>query len=693
MQKMMLLGVLALGMSWHAVGDPGIASDAVSKVVTLLDTMKLKAEDDMHAEDVQYSTYSTWANATLTMKTIELGKENAEIKSLNAQIKSLNSQMAKLNQDINTQQQAILRYNGELSAATQAREDSHTEFNAHWKDYNETIDALAGATATLSARAHDSAQAGSLLQISALIEAQALEDPSLFSEESKSAFRELLATQAPSFLQVKDAPAVKGYENHMEPILEMFGNLTNKFTQERIDLVAAETQKQHDFEMLASELNNQITTATATKDSLTGNLNTATANLGDAQKTLVDTTAERDATSAYIQDLSTTFSIKGSDFKSRRKLRVDEIEGMRKALEILNSDDVTGSAGRNTAMLFQERAERRHRVFQSLKPTSLAQLRGAKKVPLQLRLAEFLQQQGQSIGSRVLMALAAHAGDDPLAQVKTMITDVIAQLQSEHRSEDDHSGWCRGELMTNENNRIQKSNNVDALHAELDKLNADVTQLAQSISEQAQEISTLQVSLAQATELRAKEKGENANSLKDATNGEIALQKAIAIITQFYDKAAKEPPPIFDATYQGNQAGAQGAGGIIATLEGLMADFSKLGADTRQEEQTAVTEFRQFSKDTNVQLATLQAGKHDSESERSTKTELIATRTNDLKAADNDLLAATEYYNQLNKSCVNDQIDKQKKRNDEIDSLQKALQFLNETDDLFADVTTAAPAF
>lgn len=701
MQKTLFVFVGALALA--AAQRPGIAGNAVSQVVTLLDNLQLKAQEDLHAEDVQFATFATWSNVTITQKTAELAEENQQIKDTNDNINSLQAKMDKLNQDITDLTNDILRYTNDLNQATQARATSHEEFLAHYKDYNESLDALASATATVKAKAVDKSQvaAGALLQVSALLELESLRNPSHMNKDALASFRQLLEPEALTFLQVDsevmDEPVVKGYENHMEPILEMFGNLTAKFTQEVFDLKAAETQKEHEFDLLKADMQNQINTASATKDSKNGALAAATADQASAKQTLVDITNERDATSQYLKDTTTTYQIKTSDYKTRHKLRVDELNAMKQALTILNSDDVTGSAGRNTAALLQVRRERRHVLY---KATSLIQLRGAKQVPLKLRLMEFLQQQGQSIGSRVLMALAAHVSDDPLAQVKTMIQGVITQLESEHRGEADHVNWCAGELQTNLNNRIEKSNSVDALTAEIDGLNANVNTLVQTIAEQASEISTLQIQIANATQIRANEKAENLASLNDANNGQMALEKAINIISNFYNRAAKatvllqvkeDPPPIFSDAYQGNQAGAQGNTGLISVLQGLLADFTQLASDTEQEEQTALTEFRQFQRDSNTQLASLQQSKEDNEFDRSQTSQLIISKTADLNAAKNDLSAATAYYNKLNSSCVNDQLDKQKKRDDEIDSLKKALDFLNETADLFADLNVTTP--
>merc|ERR1711862_800300 len=100
----------------------------------------------------------------------------------------------------------------------------------------------------------------------------------------------------------------------------------------------------------------------------------------------------------YLADMTATCSMKASDFESRQQLSLEELEAIQKAIEIISSDAVSGSAEKHLPALVQKSA--------------LAQLRGDAANPLQVHAAEFLRDQGTLLKSRVLSALAVRVADD-----------------------------------------------------------------------------------------------------------------------------------------------------------------------------------------------------------------------------------------------------------------------------------------
>merc|ERR1719281_519453 len=68
--------------------------------------------------------------------------------------------------------------------------------------------------------------------------------------------------------------------------------------------------------------------------------------LQDTQSTLKDDTK-------YLADLTSGCTQKSNDFQARQKLRADEIVAIEKAVEILSSDDVMGSANKHLPSMLQ----------------------------------------------------------------------------------------------------------------------------------------------------------------------------------------------------------------------------------------------------------------------------------------------------------------------------------------------------
>merc|ERR1712194_723887 len=114
-----------------------------------------------------------------------------------------------------------------------------------------------------------------------------------------------------------------------------------------------------------------------------------------------------------------------------------------------------------------------------VKSSALVSLRSDLSTATRANLVTFLRARGKELNSRVLIALADHASDDPFRKVKKMIKDLIVRLMEEANEEADHKGWCDTELSTNEQTRKEKTEAVETLHAEIDQLEASIAKLTE----------------------------------------------------------------------------------------------------------------------------------------------------------------------------------------------------------------------
>merc|ERR1719498_2039187 len=207
-------------------------------------------------------------------------------------------------------------------------------------------------------------------------------------------------------------------------------------------------------------------------------------NKADAEGDLQDTTTTRDEDKKYLADLTSTCEQKASDFESRQQLRAEEIEAIEKAIEIVSSGAVAGNADKHLPGLVQ---------------TSFAQLRADSASMNQQRVASYLRRQADTLGSRVLSALATRVESDPFAKVKKMIKDLIVKLMEEANEEAEHKGWCDTELSTNEQTRKEKTQAVETLHAEIDELEASIAKLTEDITSLTEAVADLDAAMTEAT--------------------------------------------------------------------------------------------------------------------------------------------------------------------------------------------------
>jgi len=430
----------------------------------------------------------------------------------------------------------------------------------------------------------------------------------------------------------------------------------------------------HAYDMLMQDLNAQIAQATQDRDEKAESKAKALQAKADATGDLKDTTTTRDADSKYLADLTATCEQKASDFESRQQLRADEIVAVEKAIEIISSGAVAGSADKHLPGLLQK--------------SSFAQLRADLSTQAQGRVAKYLQSRAKQLNSRVLATLAQHAEDDPFTKVKKMIKDLIVRLMEEANEEAEHKGWCDTELSTNEQTRKEKTEAVETLHAEIDQLEASIAKLTEDISELTKAVAELDAAMAKATKLRQAEKATNTETIADSEAAQTAVAQALTVLKEFYAKAAeatafvqqKAEPEIFDKAYTG--MGGE-AGGVVGMLEVIESDFARLEADTKASEASAQKEYDTFMTDSKVDKSAKAADIEHKTAKKQDESQALTVKREDLEGTQKELDAALAYFDKLKPSCVDSGVsyeDRVARRKEEIESLQEALKILNGED-------------
>jgi len=378
-----------------------------------------------------------------------------------------------------------------------------------------------------------------------------------------------------------------------------------------------------------------------------------------------------------LEDLTATCAQKSSDFDSRQQLRAEEIEAIEKAIEIISSGAVAGSADKHLPALLQT-------------GHSLAQLRSdTSNKDVQARVAAFLQSRSNVLGSRVLALIAAKVGEDPFIKVKQMIKDLIVKLMEEANEEAEHKAWCDTELASNEQTRKEKTAAVESLHAQKDELEASIAKLTEDIAELTQAIADLDAAMAKYTSLRNEEKSKNAATVVDAKAAQTAVAQALTVLKDFYEKAAEatafsqqtgQAPEIFEKEYKG--MGSSG-GGVVGMLEVIESDFARLEADTKAAEESAQAEYDEFMTDSATDKSKKTTDSEHKAAKKQDEEASLTSTMEDLQGTQEELDAALAYFDKLKPSCVDAGVsyeDRVARRKEEIVSLQEALQILNGKD-------------
>jgi hypothetical protein len=644
----------------------------VQKVIELLNGMLEKGKAEKHSEQVQFAAFKQFCDDTTVEKKRAIQEANEMIEVLKADIQKYAADAARLAKEIAEHEADIAVWTGDTKAATKVREIEKADYDATHKDYSESVDALERAIAVLKKQAYDRKQA-SFAQVSAL------KNLNLIPAEAKRTIDAFLAQdpeEASADGLAVSAPEANAYEFQSHGVIEMLEKLLDKFIDERTTLEKEEMNARHAFEMLVQDLKAQIEQATQDRDEKAETKAKKLQAKADAEGDLQDTITTRDADQKYLDDLTATCEQKAADFESRQQLRAEEIEAIQKAIEIISSAAVSGNADKHLPTLLQAKA------------SSLAQLRSDRS-PTQARVAQYLQDQGRQLNSRVLSALAVRVADDPFKKVKKMIKDLIVRLMEEANEEAEHKGWCDTELSTNEQTRKEKTEAVERLHAEIDELQASIAKLTEEIAELTKAIAELDAAMAKATTIRQEEKAKNTETIKDSQDAQTAVAQALTVLKEFYAKAGEatallqqqpEAPEIFDSPYKGMQSEN---GGVIGMLEVIQSDFARLEAETKAAEATAQKEYDEFMTDSEVDKAQKTKDVEHKTAKKQDQEQALTEKSGDLEGTQKELDAALAYFDKLKPSCVDAGVsydDRVGRRKEEIESLQEALRILNGED-------------
>jgi len=640
----------------------------VQKVLELMKGMLEKGIAEKKDEEVKFSAYSQWCDNQDRIKKKEIAEANEKIEKLNAEIAKATADIDELTARIQELDEDIGRWKKDQGSATTIREKEKADFTATLQDYSESIDALERAINVLKKQSADKPQAElfqSLLQVSAL---------RLVPSETKNALSSFLQEDPAS---TYSAPEANAYEFQSGGIVDMLEKLKGQFKKQKLQLEEDEMTAQHGYEAIMQELTDNIENAEAEIARKSKVKAEREQDKADAEKELAQTTADRDEDQKYLDDLTALCTQKRADFEKRQELRQGELDAISKAIEIISSAAVAGSAEKHLPTLMQQN-----------EGAALAQLRSNEKSPLQERVAAFLASRADVLQSKLLSLVAQKAADDPFKKVKKMIKDLVYKLMEEAREEAEHKGWCDTELTTNKQTRDKKSADIESLKAEIEELTAEIAKLTQDISDLQAAIKELDEAMAKATEDRTASKEKNQATIKDAKEAQEAVAQALAILKDFYAKAAEatalaqqtpgeDAPESFDEPFQGNQAGG---GGVIDFLEVISADFARLESETTTDEETEQEEYETFMFESKKDKA-LKENEMGHKTEKKTAQEgALHSAKQELAVTQEELDAALAYYEKLKPTCVDSGItyeERVKRREAEIVSLKEALKILS----------------
>jgi len=587
--------ILALAVSSEALavsGSSRLAANPVRRVVTMLQNMQKKVEAEGEKEEKLFEKFMCYCKNGKGALESSIESAKGKNEQLIASIKETDATLTQTKADLKGAQESRAEAKAAVAKATALREKEAAAYAKESGEFKTNLAAMKKATAAIS-----KGMGSAFLQTSTASVVKQLSITMDLSEVD----REMIT----SFL-TQGQGETTGYAPASGSIVGILKQMTDTMASDLASATAEEEASVKDFNGLVAAKTKEI-------NSLTKEIETKTARVGELGVELVTQKEDLDDTSKqvvkdeqFLKDLESDCKTKDEEWAARCKLRAEEVLAIADTIKILNDDDALE--------LFKK----------TLPAPSLMQI----------------TESGRAIKGRALVALQTSKGDFRLNlislalkgkkvsfdKVIAMIDEMTALLKKEQVDDNDKKEYCEGLIDTTED----KVKELELTVSDLAKAVADgkegIATLKEEIESLSDGIKALDTQVAEATEQR---KEEHADSVETLTNNKAAVEIigfAKNRMNKFYnpklykppaakeaalDQVAPPPPPETFGAYA--KKGGE-SGGVIGMMDTMMQDLEKEITEVEVDEKNAQEEYEQLLKDSASKRATDSKAIEDKES-------------------------------------------------------------------------------
>jgi len=396
-------------------------------------------------------------------------------------------------------------------------------------------------------------------------------------------------------------------------------------------------------------------------------LATAKNNLAEAKEDLEHEEAALGEDQKFLKNLKETCAEASTNFNSRKNARLQEMQAVSEAIEILTADEARDAMSGT------------YNFVQTSASVHTDGLRRSKA-------AQVLRQMAKASKDPQLSVLATTVELDAFTRVKKAIDDMIAMLKVQQEDEVKKVDYCKKELQENEMTTAKQTDYKASLEAKAQKLTDAISALEEGIATAKAQIAQAQVELQRASEDRKVENLDFQKTVADQTTTVEVLKMALERLSAYYNKESlvqqakvanrRQTPPVPQMEYKKSA----GASGVMEMIEKLIQEANGLISDSIKSESEAQAAYEQTVGDTNASVAALQAeitlktkAKADAHKEK------LQTES-DIADTESELEGLAKYNSELHAECdyfLKNFDARQAARGQEIEALQQAKQILS----------------
>jgi len=669
-----LCSLVVVGIGLQQGTEVKAAANPVRKVVTMLQNMQKKVEEEGEAEQKLYEKFMCYCQNGGKDLEASIGAAEEKVSTLPSEIKAQEERLTQLKDEIKKAQTDRAAAKRSMKKATAVRDKEAAEFAKMKAEADSNMVATAKAIAAL-----EKGVGAGFLQTKT---AQDLRSFVMNKADVQDEDRRAIV----SFLTAGNGDASPG----TDAIIGMLKQMEDTMKSTLSDGVKDEEAAIKTYEELMESKGQEVEALTESIDEKMKMVGDLAVEIIEMKEDLSDTEASLVKDKDFLKNLEASCATKTKEWEERSKTRAEELTALSETIKILNDDDAldlfkkTLPSGSASFVQVQQ-----SRVM--LQQKALSVVRGA------WRISDRRHRPGLDF---LVLALTGRKAlnQGMFDKVIRMCDDLVAELKQEQQDDEDKKEYCEKQFdIADDKKKTLERAEADAESA-IAKAKEAIETLTDEIKALEKGIKELDKSVVEATEQRQEENQEFKSLMAADTKAKDILGFAKKRLNKFYNPSlalaqgeanlaevgahgsAKAPPGPPPDTWDAYAKKSDESTNVVAMIDVLIADLDKEMTEAKAEEkngqedyETMMTESAAKRTEDSKALGGKMEAKAEAEKTKSEQTEVK-------KDTQSELYATLKYIDGLHHECdwLMKFFDVRKTaRTGEIDALVKAKEVLS----------------
>jgi len=640
----------------------------IRKVVNLLQGMQKKVQAEGEKEKELYEKFECYCKTNGDELSLSISGANTKIPALQSDIEAATAKKAQLEEDLKQHQGDRAAAIDAMKSATAIHEKAAAAFAKEKAEYEANIGALTKAIAAISR-----GMAGGFLQTRT----------AAYLRKLVASVQDMDDSNREELLAFLSGDQTNEYVPQSSEVVGILKQLQDEMVKSLQDAETVEKDRVTDYNDLMTAKKKEewaLTMAIEKKSKRAGDL---AVEITTMKNDLTDTEAALVEDTKFLANLKKDCGTKAADWEARSKTRAEELVAISETIALLNSDDALE--------LFKK----------TLPSASLVQVIQSTEAARERAYAMIRTAQLVAKGSPQLdfIAMALRGKKIGLEKVMKMIDDMVANLKTEQKDDDNKKEYCAVQLDESDDKKKVLEHTISDLEIAMGKATEGIATVKEEIKALQAGLKALDKSVKEASELRKKENLAY-TELMSSNNAAIdILHMAINRLNQFYnpklakdepalvgikihahDKAAPPPPP---ETYGAYAKKTEASGGVVSMIKMLVSELEKEITEATTSEQDSQKEYADLMNDSAEKKASDTKSLNTKQTAKAALETQLQTAKEDKTSAGKELNAVTKAIQLLHGECdwLMKYFDVRKEaRAGEIDALNQAKAVLSGAD-------------